>query len=253
MTKSDEKLTAFVDVLYASARSCKIWFNHPNPSCRELRFEYPRIISNTIFDNTSSQDFCVQKIYHKEGNFRKREEKVKLIAELKAKVKEKKKEIREYSFKKHKGKFNHLLPLVKNLYGEYWNELNFYKNLKVGPSDKMVEHSNGREQAAMNMLEWILQNNAEWVDIKKEEDPQKVQEILNQTRELLKRFSFTVWLEKYEGLHTKANDQLESIQKGNLSWESYKEIISNLGYEDLSEDTKPHFENAKIELIYFKR
>jgi len=253
MTKSDEKLIAFVDILYSAARSCRIWFSHPNPSCRDLRFEYPRIISNTIFDNTSGSEFCVQTIFHKEGNFRRREEKNKLIEELKIKVKDKKKSIREHSFKYHKGKYDALLVLEKNLYGEYWNELNFYRNLKIGPSAKMVEHSNGREQAAMNLLEWILQNNAEWVDIKKEEDPQKVQEILSHTRSLLKRFSFTIWLEKHEGLHTRANEELEAIQKGNLSWESYREIISNLGYEDLSEDTKPNFETARIELKYFNR
>lgn len=253
MTKSEEKLIAFTDILYASARSCKCWLSMPNPEKQKLRFEYPRIVSNTLFDNTSSFEFCVQKIYHKKGKFRKREATKERIEMFKKYLKEARKNAKHYRAKYHKGKFIDLALKEEEFIAYAEPELKKLKELKIGPSDKMVEHSNGREQAATYMLEWILQNNAEWVDIKKEEDPQKVQEILNHTRELLKRFSFTVWLEKHEGLHTKANDQLEAIQKGNLSWESYKEILSNLGYEDLSEELRPRFEAAKIDLKYFTK
>lgn len=255
MTKSDSKLIAFIDILYSSARSCRIWLSHPNPESKKLRFEYPRIVSNTLFDNTSAFDFCVQKIYHKEGKFRRREEGNRLIAELKPKIKEKKKSIRFNSFKYHKGKYDAMIALEKILLEDYEGQFNFYKDhlSKIGLIPFMVEHSEGREQSATSLLEYILQNNLEGLDIKKEEDSQKIQEILKQTRELLKRFSFTIWLEKHEGLHTRANEELEAVQKGDCTWEDYQGIISRIGYEDLSEKVKPHFENAKIELKYFQK
>ncbi len=255
MTKSDEKLIAFIDILYSSARSCRIWLSHPNLESQNLRFEYPRIVSNTLFDNTSAQEFCVQKIYHKEGKFRRREEVKKLIEELKLQIKAKKKNIRHDSFKYHKGKFDALVTSEKAFLEDYETQLEFYKGelSKIGLIPFMVEHSRGREQSAICLLEYILQNNLENEDIKSETDPIKIEVILKQTRDLLKRFSFTIWLEKCGTLHTQANEELEAIQRGDCTWENYQGIISKIGYENLSEDIKPRFENAKIELKYFKK
>jgi hypothetical protein len=255
MTKSDEKLITFVDILYASARSCRTWLSNPNPESKNLRFHYPRIVSNTLFDNTSAFDFCVQKVYHTEGKFRRREEGKRLIEELKPKIKEKKKSIRHDSFKYHKGKYDAMVALEKILLEDYESQFEFYKDhlSKIGLIPFMVEHSRGREQSATCLLEYILQNNLENLDIKTEMDPLKIEGILKQTRELLKRFSFTIWLEKCGTLHTQANEELEAVQRGDCTWENYQGIISKIGYEGLSQDIKPHFENAKIELKYFKK
>ena len=158
MTKSDSKLIAFIDILYASARSCRKWLSHPNPESKLLRFHYPRIVSNTLFDNTSAFDFCVKKIYHTDGKFREKERDKKLIEELKPKIKEKKKSIRFNSFKYHKGKFDTLVASEKVLLAAYESQLKFYKEelSKIGLIPFMVEHSEGREQSATSLLEYIL-------------------------------------------------------------------------------------------------
>jgi len=240
MTKSEEKLITFKDLLNLVTHQIKIYLSHPDPEMRGLIHHFPRIISNTVFDNTSNQEFCLQKVYHRDGKFLKREENKNRILNLKKQVKEMKKEIRQKSFKKHRGKYAGEVESLQTALKMAEAQLQKSKNLipEFGSVDFMHEHVTGREQASKYILDYILQNDLT-MDIEK-------------TKEILKKFCFTIQLEKVDNIHTKANFLLEDIQKGNTNFDDYERIITKLGYRDLLEEIRPRFEAAKIELKYFK-
>ncbi len=76
---------------------------------------------------------------------------------------------------------------------------------------------------------------------------------IEKTNEVLQKFCFTIQLEKVDNIHTRANFLLEEIQKGNTTFEDYERIIKELGYQGLSEELRPRFEAAKIDLKYFTK
>lgn len=239
MTRSEEKLIVFTDLLNLVITQIKIYLNHPNSEMKNLIYLWPRIISNTVFDNTSSQEYCLQKVYHSEGKYLKRESIRNNIVEFKSRIKELKKEIREKSFKKHKGAFNEEIPLLEGILIMNQNSLKkaIEEHSRIGQINFMSEHVVGREQSSKYILDYILQNDL-IMDVEK-------------TKELLKKFCFTIQLEKISDIHTKANYKLETIQRGNVTFEFYEEIIKGLGYQGLSAEIRSKFDEAKIELKYF--
>jgi hypothetical protein len=239
MTTAEEKLIVFKDVLNNSINQIRIYLSHPDPKMRNLIHYFPRVISNTVFDNTSGLEFCVQKVYNRDGKFLKREESKTQIINFKKQIKDIKNEIRQKSFKKHKGKYNEEVQSLQTFLKIAEAQLQKSKECvsSFGSVDFMTEHVAGREQSSKYILDYILQNNL-IMDVEK-------------TKELLKRFCFTVKLEKAGNIHTKANFLLEEIQKGNTTFDEYEKIITELGYQKLSEDLRPKFEAAKIELKYF--
>jgi hypothetical protein len=241
MTKSEEKLIIFKDLLNLVIHQIKVYLSHPDPEMRNLINHFPRIISNTVFDNTSGIEFCLQKVYHQNGKFTRREENKSQIINLKKQVKEMKKEIRHKSFKKHKGKYAEEVQSLQTVLKMAEDQLHKSKDQvsSFGSMNFMTEHVTGREQASKYILDYILQNDL-IMDVEK-------------TKEVLRRFCFTIQLEKLDNLHTKANFLLEDIQRGNTTFEEYDKIITGLGYQKLSEDLKPRFEEGKIELKYFKK
>jgi len=241
MTRSEEKLITFKDLLNLVTHQIKIYLSHPDPEMRGLIHHFPRIISNTVFDNTSNQEFCLQKVYHRDGKFLLREENKNQILTLKKQVKELKKEIRQKSFKKHKGKYTEEVQALKVALKTAESQLFECKNQcwRFGSVDFMHEHVTGREQASKYILDYILQNDLT-MDIEK-------------TKEVLQKFCFTIQLEKVDNIHTRANFLLEEIQKGNTTFEDYERIIKELGYQGLSEELRPRFEAAKIDLKYFTK
>lgn len=240
MTRSEEKLITFKDLLNLVTHQIKIYLSHSDPEMRNLIHHFPRIISNTVFDNTSNIEFCIQKVYHNEGKFLRRVSINGRIDFLKPYIKETKKAIRNLSFKKWKGQYYQDVQLLKLKLEGAQEELESLKRerSKIGSLDFMHEHVTGREQASKYILDYILQENLT-MDIEK-------------TKEVLKKFCFTIYLEKSKNIHTKANKKLETIQTGNTTFEDYEKIITELGYQDLQEELRPRFEAAKIELKYFK-
>jgi len=240
MTRSEEKLITFKDLLNLVTHQIKIYLSHPDSEMRNLIHHFPRIISNTVFDNTSGIEFCLQKVYHQNGRFLKREENKSRIINLKKQVKEMKKEIRQKSFKKHKGKYAEEVQSLQTVLKMAEAQLQKSKDWvsSFGAVDFMTEHVAGREQSSKYILDYILQNDLT-MDVEK-------------TKEVLKKFCFTIQLEKLDNLHTKANFLLEEIQRGNTTFADYERIITELGYQELLEELKPRFEAAKIELKYFK-
>ena len=241
MTKSEEKLIVFKDLLNNSINQIKIYLSHPEPEMQALIHHFPRIISNTVFDNTSGIDFCVQKVTHKEGSWFNLEFLKKRIFDLKLISKQAKKDLRQKSFKKHKGKYNEELPKIQELINNASLQLKMCQEelSKIGTIDFMTEHVTGREQASKYILDYILQNNLV-MDVEK-------------TKEVLKKFCFTIQLEKVGNTHTKANTLLEEIQRGNTTFDGYEDIILKLGYQELLPELRPRFEQAKIELKYFTK
>jgi len=241
MTRSEEKLITFKDLLNLVTHQIKIYLSHPDPEMRGLIHHFPRIISNTVFDNTSNQEFCLQKVYHQNGRFLKREENKNRILSLKKQIKEMRKEIRQKSFKKHKGKYADEVQSLQTVLHMAEAQLQKSKKLvpEFGSIDFMHEHVTGREQASKYILDYILQNDLT-MDIEK-------------TKEVLQKFCFTIQLEKVDNIHTRANFLLEEIQKGNTTFEDYERIIKELGYQGLSEELRPRFEAAKIDLKYFTK
>jgi hypothetical protein len=241
MTRSEEKLITFKDLLNLVIHQIRLYLSHPDPEMRGLIHHFPRIISNTVFDNTSGIEFCIQKVYHQNGKFLKREENKDRIVNLKKQVKEMKKEVRQKSFKKHKGKYAEEVQSLQTVLKMAEVQLQKSKELvpEFGLIDFMKEHVTGREQASKYILDYILQNDLT-MDVEK-------------TKEVLKKFCFTIQLEKIGNTHTKANFLLEDIQRGNTTFDDYEKIITELGYQELSEELRPRFEAAKIELKYFKK
>ena len=240
MTRAEEKLIVFTDLLNLAIRQIKIYLNHPNPEMRGLIYHFPRIISNSIYDNTSGIEYCIQKVPHTNGNFFRREFNQKLISDLKISIKEAKKDLRQKSFKKHKGKYKDEIPNIHQFLVMANNQIfGAQKELSLTePVGFMIEHVIGREMASKYILDATLQSGVV-LDTEK-------------TKELLKRFCFTIQLEKVGNLHTQANSKLEEIQRGDATFDNYEKIITELGYQDLLEELRPRFEEAKIDLKYFK-
>ena len=241
MTRSEEKLITFKDLLNLVTNQIKIYLSHPEPEMQALIHHFPRIISNTVFDNTSNQEFCLQKVYHRNGKYLRKASINGRIDFLNPYIKETKKAIRNLSFKKWKGQYYQEVQLLKLKLEGAQNELKSLKEerSKIGALDFMHEHVTGREQASKYILDYILQNDLT-MDIEK-------------TKEVLQKFCFTIQLEKVDNIHTRANFLLEEIQKGNTTFEDYERIISELGYQGLSEELRPRFEAAKIDLKYFTK
>jgi len=241
MTKAEEKLIVFTDLLNLVIKQIKIYLSHPNPEFKNLIHYFPRIISNTVFDNTSNQEYCIQKVHHVDGKYLRREDYKKRIRDLKKEIKYLRKELRQKSFKKHKGAYTEEIPIIQNTLISTENNLVNTKLevSKIGQIDYMHEHVVGREQASKYILDYILQNDLT-MDVGK-------------TKEVLKRFCFTIQLEKQKKIHTQANIKLEGIQRGNVNFDNYEEIINSLGYQNLDPQLKPRFEAAKIDLKYFTK
>ena len=152
-----------------------------------------------------------------------------------------KKEIREKSFKKHKGKYAEEVQSLQSVCKMAEAQLQKSKSWvsSFRSVDFMTEHAAGREQASKYILDYILQNDLV-MDVEK-------------TKEILKKFCFTIQLEKLDSLHTKANFLLEEIQRGNTTFDDYEKIIMDLGYQELCGELRPRFEAAKIDLKYFNK
>lgn len=247
MTESDKKLIAFMGLLNAAIDQIKIYLNDPDPEMQSIMYQWPRIISNSVFDNTSSNYYCVEKIFHKEGPSIKRDRYKKLLIDLLVERKEIKKEIKRIQCKKLKGSLNHLIPdlMFRLKFAEKSIEDMKNRIKDLGKIEFLTEHCIGREIAATYILEYMLQENI-ILD-------------LNNIKDILRRFAFTIKLEKLQGMkdgklyniHTQTNMNLEKIQKGKTVWMDYISIISEEGYFPLSDSSRLSFENANLELKYF--
>ena len=145
MTRSEEKLITFKDLLNLVTHQIKIYLSHPDPEMQALIHHFPRIISNTVFDNTSNQEFCLQKVYHRNGKYLRKASINGRIDFLNPYIKETKKAIRNLSFKKWKGQYYQDVQLLKLKLEGAQNELKSLKEerSKIGALDFMHEHVTG--------------------------------------------------------------------------------------------------------------
>lgn len=207
----------------------------------------PRVLANPIFDYTQGKEYSIGEIYHKDGNYLKKKkildeiEKIKkVISDMKDLNNLRQKEINKLKVLKPKKDY---LPEITLLREDIKANRTMIKNLVEetkeirkrtdGLGSKwLIEHVYGRDFAAKKILEILAEKNA---PITRDE-----------SAELLKKLAITVRVEIHVNgngvqMHTKLNKDLEEIQKGNTTWEGYKEYSEACGYVGFEDIPKEPF------------
>ena len=209
----------------------------------------PRVLANPIFDYTQGKMYSIGDLYHKDGNALKKseiegqiKELEKSIKEIKVKIVSKQKNIKDIMKLRPKklylGDLFHMRTEVKVFRLTIKDIQDQIKSLRQGTagltSKWMVEHIFGRDYAAKYILQYMEEKGTPLTP--------------EETETLLKRYALTIRIEFHTDkngvqMHTKANKDLEAIQKGNTTWEGYKEIVENCGYINFENIPKEPFAN----------